>query len=363
MAQSITDYVSFLTDAKSAVTELSEMKKKETLYRDEEERAERSLGIEKRQLKEQISTTITRRRQELQGSYDEEISKANDKLKKARAKREKAKNQGIKERIAEETAELEAYNRELVVRMNTLFKTDRVPFYCKNKLFYALYYPRTAGELLVLLLAFALCFLALPFGIYMAVPKQGTAWLILIYAAVLLVVGGLYVAIGNSARDKHGNALREGKTIRGLISSNNRKMKVIVSGIRRDRNDSVYDLGKYDDEISQLTEELEQISSKKKEALNTFENVTKNIITDEIAGNSQEKLDSLEASYKEWNSKRKSCEAMVKEKNIYITDTYAGYLGKEFLEPAKIDQLIKLIESGEAINLSDAISLAHDGKK
>lgn len=363
MAQIITDYVSFLKDAKSAVTELTDIKKEEAKLRDEEERAERSLSAERKQLKEQISTTITRRRQEIQRSYDEEIAKANDKLKKVRARREKAKSQGIKERIAEETAELEAYNRELIVKMNTLFKTDRVPFFCRSNLFYALYYPRTAGEFLALLISFVLCFLALPFGIYMAIPKKGTMWLVLIYAAVIFVLGGLYVGIGNSTRDRHGAALREGKTIRGLLASNKKKISVITSGIRKDHNDSAYDLGKYDDEISQLSGELEQISSKKKETLNTFENVTKNIITDEIAGNSKEKLDTLEANYRELNARRKSHETMVKEKSIFITDNYASYLGKEFLEPAKIDQLIRLIENGEAVNLSDAISLVHDGKK
>lgn len=363
MAQVITDYVSFLNDAKSAVTELADIRKEEAKLRDEEERAERSLSVERKHLKEQISSTITKRRQEIQGSYDEEIAKANDKLKKVRARREKAKNQGIKERIAEETAELEAYSRELTVRMNTLFKTDRVPFFCKSNLFYALYYPRTAGEFLTLFIGFLIGFLALPFGIYMFIPKKGTMWLVLIYAAVIFVLGGLYVGIGNITRDKYGAALREGKTIRGLLASNKRKISVVTSGIRKERNDAAYDLGKYDDEISQLTEELGQVSNRKKEALNTFENVTKNIITDEIAGNSKEKLDQLEANYRELNGKRKAHETMVKEKSIFITDNYASYLGKEFLEPSKIDQLIKLIESGEAINLSDAISLVHDGKK
>ena len=46
------------------------------------------------------------KRQDISGSYDKEIAKGQDKLKKARVKREKARNQGMQDRIAEETADL-----------------------------------------------------------------------------------------------------------------------------------------------------------------------------------------------------------------------------------------------------------------
>ena len=65
---------------------------------------------------------------------------------------------------------------------------------------------------------------------------------------------------------------------------------MITRNIRRDRNETIYDLQKYDDEIAQIEQELSQTVSKKKEALNAFETVTKNIIADEIHAGTQEKI-------------------------------------------------------------------------
>ena len=67
---------------------------------------------------------MKKRRQEISASYDAEINKAQDLLKKARVKREKAKSQGVKERIADETSELHAYNKELRERMKSSFRRD-----------------------------------------------------------------------------------------------------------------------------------------------------------------------------------------------------------------------------------------------
>ena len=78
-------------------------------------------------------------RDRINSSYDQEIGKGQERLKKARAKREKAKSQGIKERIAEETSELREHNRDLKVQMRTLFQKNRVPAWCGTTFYYALY--------------------------------------------------------------------------------------------------------------------------------------------------------------------------------------------------------------------------------
>ena len=50
-------------------------------------------------------------------------------------------------------------------------------------------------------------------------------------------------------------------------------------------------------------------------------------------------------------------ETMVKEKRLFITDTYETYLGKEFLVPDKLEELRKILEEGAASNLSEAMDL------
>ena len=106
MAQTIEECLNYLESARDAVNELSLAADREEQLKQDENRLRRSLEAEKKQMADAVGNTIKKRRDDLNSSYDAEISKAQDQLKKARAQREKAKNQGIKERIAEETSEL-----------------------------------------------------------------------------------------------------------------------------------------------------------------------------------------------------------------------------------------------------------------
>ena len=60
-----------------------------------------------------VNQTVKSRKAEVTKSYDEELAKTQEQLKKVRTKREKAKNQGIKERIAEDTKSLSKENEDL----------------------------------------------------------------------------------------------------------------------------------------------------------------------------------------------------------------------------------------------------------
>lgn len=357
MAQAIKDYSAFLKDAEDAILDLTAFAKQEETLKQEESRLERVLETEKKAVADVISMTVRRRREEINSSYDDEIGKIQDKLKKARNKREKAKNQGVKERIEEETAELHAYNRELNVRMKTLFQKENVPGFCSSAFYYSLYFPRGIKELFTLLLTAAICFILAPYGIYLRLPVKKTLYLVGIYFLCILVFGGLYTLIGNETRGKHLEALREGRKIRSLIVTNRRKIGVITSSIKKDKDEAVYNLEKYDDEIAQLEQDLSETTSKKKEALNTFETVTKTIISDEITGNSREKLELLEAEYEESVKRLRQTGTKLKEKKIYITDTYESYVGKEFLHVGKLKELRKILEDGAAENISEAIEV------
>ena len=91
----------------------------------------------------------------------------------------------------------------------------------------------------------------------------------MIYGVDVVVFGGLYILIGNWTKDRHLAALQEGRSIRSLIAANNRKIAVITSSIRRDRSEALYDLEKYDDEISQMEQDLEETAKKKKDGMET----------------------------------------------------------------------------------------------
>ena len=79
----------------------------------EEKRLEKELALNKKNLKDDIEITVKKRRNEVSDKFDKEIDKDESKLKKIRGQRSKAKNKGIKARIAEETSDLTSQNDEL----------------------------------------------------------------------------------------------------------------------------------------------------------------------------------------------------------------------------------------------------------
>lgn len=357
MTQTITDYGTFLTDAMDAVQELNQLKRQEEQLKQEEQRLEKALEAEKKTVSDAINMTVKKRMEEVCGSYDREIGKSQDRLKRVRAKREKAKTQGVKDRIIEETSELREHNRELKVRMKTLFQQSHVPCYCSSGWYFSLYFTKGLKEAVFFLLSLVICFLVIPWGIYELIPKREPFYLAIIYFATIVVFGGGYVLIGNMTKGRHLDALREGRSIRNVMISNNKKIKVISSTIRKDKNEEIYNLEKFDDEIAQLEQDLAETARKKKEALNTFERVTKNIISDEIMDSHKEKIDYLNESYQEIQGQIKLTETLAKQQAIFITDNYEVYTGKEFLNVEKLQELQNIFARGEASNMSEAINV------
>ena len=355
MAQSITDYGAFFTEAKKAVQELDELKQREKMLTDLEKQLENSLKAKQKSVADTIAQTVKKRSDEISKSYDAEIGKAQDRLKKVRGKREKAKTQGEKERIAEETQSLIRENDELKEQIKTLFRANHVPGFCAGSLYYSLYFTKGIGEMLTMLVTLLIVFLALPCGIYFLIPNRHTWYLAAVYVAVILVFGGIYVKIGNSTKMKHMDVLKEGRGIRNRIRANKKQMKAITKSIRKDKNEAVYNLQKFDDEIAQLDQDLAQTERKKKEALNTFETVTKTIISDEIMGNNRQEIDQIESDLAKTVADLKETQNAAMTKALYITDHFEIYAGKDFMTLERLAALEEIIAGGKASNISEAI--------
>lgn len=357
MTQPITDYSAFLTEAKKAVEGLTQDKGIEMELKMEEKRLEKAIEAERKAVSDSINSTVRRRVDEINASYDQEINKGQDRLKKIRAKREKAKNQGMRERIAEETAELHAHNRELRIKIKALFQKNRVPKFCNTYWFYALYFAKSLKEILFFLLTVLFFYLLVPYGTYLVLPEKSPVYLFGIYFITIVATGGLYLFINNKTKVPHLESLKEGRIIRDVIYSNNKKIKVITGSIRRDKDEKIYNLEKFDDQIAQIEQELAEVTQKKKEALNTFETVTRTIIGDEITSNSKDRIEKMRAEHEITSCRLKEMEMKVKEEAIYVTDHFEPYLGKEFLVPSRIEELAGIIRSGRASNLSEAMAV------
>ena len=329
MGQAITDYGTFLMEAKQAVTDLRDMEQRETALSSQLKQSRRQLEAEEKALADRISQTVRRRASDIAASYDKELGKGQEQLKKAKARREKAKSQGIRERIAEETAALREENRQLKLRLKTIFQQNHVPAFCRGSWYYRLFSPKRIGEYGSLLLVLLVCFFVIPYGSYLLIPEHKPLHLVLIYLACILVFGGLYVVVGNRTRDSYAATIREGRQIRDQLHVNRKKIKRITRDIKRDKNEAIYNLQKHDDEIARIEQMMSETAAKK--------------------------IDLLRETCEFQEGELKRLREEVKTKNLFITDKYGAYLGKEFLTPARLDALMDIMQNGVAVNLSEAM--------
>lgn len=356
MAQQITDYHAFFAAAKEAVSEFDTIKLTVKNLEDKEEKLEQAIKDQEKETARIIDQTIRQRADEISRSYDSQLDTMEERIKKVRTKREKAKNQGVKERIAEETAKLIEENRDLNVQMRTLFKTNHVPGICRSNYYYALYMTRGIKETGVLFLSMCVCFLLVPCSLYFLIPDHQTIHLIGIYAADILLFGGLYVAVGNATKHKYLDVIKEGRNIKNQIAANRKKIAAVTRAVQKDKNDSVYNLQKFDDEMAQLEQDVAEVEKKKKEALTTFHTVTKTIISDEIMGARRPAIEKFQAELEAVYGNLKNAQTDFKEKSLALTDTYEIYVGKEFLTVDRLSALSELIDSGQAANITEAIT-------
>lgn len=362
MGKTSEECLDFLGKAREALENLSITEDREEQLKADEKRLRKALEAERKLVADTISQTVKKRRDEIVDTYDKEIDKVQEQLKKVRAKREKAKNEGVKERISNETEDLHLQIKELKTQMKSAFKEKHVPGFCNSALYYSLFFPKWPKELMTALMFVLIFFLAVPCGVYFMIPERTHLYLVVIYVLDILIFGGIYISISNRTKLKYMETLRDGRDDRDKLRALNKQIKKVTSSIKRDRDDAKYHLEKFDDDIAQYQQDLNEITAKKKEALNYFETVTKTILQDEIEHNHKEQLDDLDTQYHQVEEEWKRTAAEVKEKRLSITDNYGTYLGKEYLDPMKIAELCLIVQNGQAANVSEAIAV-HKTKK
>ncbi len=355
MSKTFTDSVQYLTEAKEALAQLNQAKAAQPDLELKEKQQAKTLASEKKTVEDSVNATVRKRRDELEASYNKELSKVQDAVKKVQSQRARAKQQGMKERIA---AQLEPYreeNRQMKDKIKKSLKDDGAPAICNTTLYYALYFPRAVTEVFLMLAVFVICFIAVPLGIYeLILPEQKSIWLALIYVVVIVVFGGLYLLIGSRTKTHHAAAIKEAQKVRRAIAKNKKKMRSVTRSIRREKSEEHYDLAEFDRQLDEKQKEREEIQQKKDAAVSYFESTTKPAITEEIVSASREKIDALEAEHNETLEKIKESEAFVKQATLSLSDDYESYIGKEFMSDEILTALINYLQSGEAKTITEA---------
>jgi len=357
MAEPISNYGNFFTGAKNALLELSTLSTEEERLILEEARISKEISAEDRGINDRIEATLSKRLKEITNTYDAELKKADDAKKVAEAKREKAKIRKKGERIKDETKDLKDHIAGVRADIKDLMRKNGIPNFCNTSMYYTFYFPYRFMDFIKLLLAIVIIFLAIPMAVYKLIPMHRPIYLPFIYFAVILIFGGVYIIIGNITKARNRENLIKIRKMRDNIENDYKRINLIKKDINNDANEDRYDLTQFDRAIEDVDGKIDELNAKRLAAVNEFENSTKRIITDEIMENTKQARQKLKSELELTKQSLESIAARRSEINLYISDNYEVYLGKEFLQVDKIDALEKIIAEGQASNISEAIDL------
>lgn len=341
---------------KNKIVELNTYRDKRDDLSSRESSLERLIKVKEKEIADEITSTIRKRKDEIESAYNSQIESTRQRAKKIKNKKEKSKSEKVSQRIDEETAGLREEARLMKQEIKDLFRMNKIPRIFNNRLFYSIFTPKGLGDFGIILLVIIILLIGLPYGIYAKfLSGRNMILLFLVYVAIVIVFGGAYLLIENNVRARYAKAFQRISQLRVALRLNRRKINNIENSILKDKDESIYNLDNFNEELNELENEIKILTEQKKEALNVFETSTKQIIKDEITAMHQDELNSLKKEYGTVYVDGKETEENIKNISMDITNNYEMFMGKEFMSVEKLDSLYNIMVDQNLNTISEAI--------
>lgn len=348
---------------RSDVSELYASRTRSTDAESSAAQTEKAIKAKEKAISDEINVATKKRQDEIGRSYDDEITKLKSRSRKVRTKKGKTKQKEVALRIRRETTDEREKERQLKLEIRSVYKRDGVSSIFNTKWFYSVFMPQYLSDIPVLLLTLVVALLVVPSAVYFWVfPEtwQTTIGLMLMYFGFALLYIFLYVVILNVTKGAHREMFSEIKGLRADIRANRRDMAKIARRIRKDKDESEYNLDRFDDEMKDITDEIHRILEEKKAALIDFEKDAKNVLADSIREKYSEELDGQKKYLATTREEQRTAAARAKELSLLIAKKYEPYLGKENLSLDIIDQMEVRLDSGAAKTIGEALKLVQE---
>lgn len=324
----------------------------------------KNIASEEKSISDEIVTTIRKRRQEIQSTYDDRLDDNRARKKKVANKRDKKKEERMDKRYHEETKGLRESDKDLQVEMQTLLRKYKLPSFCGKKLYFALFYARNVKEFGLKILSFLIGFCGIPGLVTILVKKlvldtkkdiNVAFWCALVAAGTFILLLLIYFAIYSRTKIKHMDALTQARSIRDKMIANKRQAKAIRHSISKDHDDSQYNLDAYDEKLDNLDAEADAIGKEKQEALRVFEEETTAMITEEINNRRLPVLEALKEEKASLENEVAAEEKRFSDQTLLVANKYAAVLGEDLCRQDKLEELIAIMQEGQAETVSEAI--------
>jgi len=202
---------------------------------------------------------------------------------------------------------------------------------------------------------FLLMFVLLPYGIYMLIPFKHTLVLAGLYSVVAALFMPLYVAISNRLRTYKWDIVKSIRTYNGDIRANCKRVREIRKSIKKDASDETYDLQEFDLKIQEADADYTKALKDKEDGIIEFDNVIQKEIEEEVESKNRTAKEDFLKRRDEIGEKLKEAEGKQRELTQKLASVYEPIVGKEQLKKEAVMELIGILESGKAANVSAAV--------
>ena len=321
---------------------------------------QKELDIQKKYVTDKINGTTKDRRAELKRQHDDQVDAAAKDLKEAERKRKEAKTEAVNERMKNETADLVAQNEGFKQANADLFKANGVPKFCNTEFYYSLFAPKTGKNFIIFIITVIVALGLIPNIICLLIKSDQLILKILVYMAIVIFFAAIYFVIFATTRGKgKGVVIEQGRANMDQIEKNEKEIKKIQKGIRTDKDESVYGLEGFDEEITNYQNVLEARVADRDTALKVFDEETAVAIKDEIEKENLPMIEQMEAEVAELQADLEEQKQGVVSLEEEINSSYGAFLGKKNMNAERIDKMISVMKEGKAETIMQALDVVN----
>lgn len=356
----------FLIEARNIISEREEVDRSLSEKKAELKKLDKAVAQEDRSIQDEISSTISKRRSDLDARYNKQLTSLSNERKAVEAKKSKKKTQQMNENVKDSTKGLRKENSNYKDNLKYTLKENNVPSFCSSKLFYIMFMPSGISEILICLGIFAVGVALLPALISLIfrvtvfsdmAPYDLKLWTIIVAAACIILFILIYVLIYINVKVRNIDVLRQTREMMTRINLNNKNIESIKKSITSDLDESKYDLREFDSKIAEIDEKQEALNYDRKNDLANFDEKVKHEIQEEIESRRIPKLTEMQSNLAELQAAVKELQDKSDALSTDISRRYAVYLGEDMCRSDKLDKLIQIMEDGDASTVSEAVSV------
>lgn len=327
----------------------------------------RDLDLQLTSLRDKIekekNDTTKRRKIDLEAGFDKQIRAVEGEIKSIEDKRKKALNEAIKKRTADATKSslLSAANDEKAFK--SYVSAQKLPVLMRNKAYFSLFSPGLAGYVCLLIIFLVILIISIS-GIFANSPAGGWPRGFFIFLLILDIVALIaYVLIWTNTRVKYRDQINAAKAILKSAANSKNTAKNIEKNIRKAGDDQTYGLESFDVKISEKNATKAGIEAQRAEALNIFENETKNKLHSDIESGYKAQVDDLNAKISEAENAINVAKNQMNEQETLLTNDYVSFVGSENLTHERVARLLEFINNGSATTVTEAVSKLKNPQK